>query len=130
MLLTNDLKKNIASWLIAVMVVVAFILPMYFLTKWSWSNIMLVPGALYLAYVGLRWVARFGTFDIFSYQFVNLFSSFRKGAPKKYNDAYEYKSHMTEQRENKPMVWLPWLTVGTICMILCVVFSFFPELGR
>lgn len=130
MLLTDDLKKNIVSWLIASLLVVAFILPMYFLTKWSWSNIMLVPAALYLGYIGLRWVARSGMFDLFSYQFVNLFSSFRKGSPKKYADAYEYKTHMKENRESKPMVVLPWLIIGLICLILCVIFSFFPGMGR
>lgn len=130
MLITTDVRKNILCWVIATILPVGFFILMYFLTDWRLTNIFLVPGALYLGYLGLRFVTRMGTFDLFAYQFVNWTSSWRKGSPKKYQDAYEYKNHMSEQRSEHKMIFLPWLVIGLICMILCIVLSFFPGFGR
>lgn len=130
MLVTPYAKKNGICFIAAIIAALLFILPMYFFTKWNLSNIMLLPAALYLGYIGLRLVARLGMFDIFSYQIVNWVYSWRKGMPKKYEDAYEYKSHMKEKREENKLVWIPWVSLGSICLILSIIFSFYPGLGR
>lgn len=130
MIVDSFFKKNIICWIISICAVIAFVLPMYFFTIWSVSDILLIPGVTYLGYLGLRMIVRFGTFDVFSYQFQNWVSSWKKDMPKKYQDAYEYKSHMKDKRENNKFVWIPWLVIGLICLILCLIFSFFPSIGR
>lgn len=130
MFLKKDLKKNILISIILVSISSAYIVLMYFLTDWNLSNIFVLPAVLCLSYIALRWVARFGTFDVFSYQIVNWVSSWKKGSPKKYEDAFEYKNHMKEQREDHKMIWMPFFAMGMILLILCVVFSFFPQIGR
>ncbi len=130
MLITTEMKKNIICWIIAVSAATLFILPMYFFTQWNVSNILLVPGSLYLGYLALRWIVRFGFFDVFSYQVQNWFTTWRRGTPKKYNDAYEYKEHMADKRSEHKMVFLPWLVIGSICLVLAIILSFFPTVGR
>ncbi len=130
MFIKNDLKKNVLTFLIVSSVSLAYILLMYFLTKWSLSDIFILPAVLPLSYIVLRWIARFGVFDVFSYQIINWTTSWKKGSPKKYNDAYEYKNHMKEKREDHKMTWIPYVAVGFVFLVLCVVFSFFPQIGR
>lgn len=130
MLITHDMKKSIACWIIAVLAVLIYSLPMYFLTDWNLSNIFAIPGVLYLGYVGLRAVTRCGIFDVFAYQFANWLSSWKRGIPKKYEDAYQYKVEISEKRHDNKMVWLPWVVVGSLCLTLCIIFAFFPGLGR
>ena len=130
MLITPETKKNIICWFVAVIAATAFILPMYYFTTWSLSNILLIPGALYLGYLALRWIARFGTFDVFAYQIRNWVSTFRQGTPKKYEDAYEYKQVMKEKRQDNKMTFIPWLIVGGVLMTLAIILSFFPTAGR
>lgn len=130
MFIKKDLKKNVLISIIVSSVSLAYILLMYFLTKWSLSDIFILPAVLPLSYLVLRWVTRFGIFDVFSYQIINWTSSWKKGSPKKYNDAFEYKTHMKEQRENHHMTWMPYLVIGGIFLVLCIVFSFFPQIGR
>lgn len=130
MLLTTDLKKSVLCWILSISMVLLFTLPMYFFTSWSLSDIFLIPGVLYLGYLALRWIVRTGVFDVFAYQFSNWFSSWKKGIPKKYQDAYEFKEEVKEKRKDHRMVFLPWLVVGGVCLILCIVFSFYPGLGR
>lgn len=71
-----------------------------------------------------------GTFDVFAYQFSTWFQSFKKGMPKKYESAYEYKQHIQEVRLNNNWIYLPYIIVGSIFLILCIVLSFYPSLGR
>lgn len=130
MIFTDDIKKNALCWILSISFAILFIFPMYFLTAWNLSDIMLVPGIAYIGYVLLRVIARLGTFDVFAYQFSNWFSSWKRGIPKKYQDAYEYKQYAKEKRHDHKLVYLPWLAIGTICLILCIIFSFFPGLGR
>lgn len=130
MLLKIDLKRHLIEWGIAIVLLVTYFLLMYFLTDWIISNIFIIPAVLYISYVGLRWVFRSGVFDIFTYQFSSWISSWRKETDKKYESAYDYKEHMKEERSEKGMVFLPWLLLGIICLVLCIVFSFYPSIGR
>lgn len=130
MLLKVDLKRHLIEWGIATILLVVYFLLMYFLTNWILSNIFIIPSVLYLSYTGLRWISRCGVFDVFTYQFSSWVSSFRKEMNKKYESAYDYKEHMKEEREKEGVVFLPWLILGIISLILCIVFSFYPALGR
>ncbi len=130
MLVTKDGKKNILFFLVLIALTLTYVFLMYFLTKWNLSDIFILPSALWLGYLSLRFVARTGIFDVFSYQIINWTSSWKKGIPKKYQDAYEYKVHIKEERSNHKVTWIPFLAIGGICLILCVIFSFFPGLGR
>lgn len=130
MFIKTELRKNILLFLITGSVSVCYVLLMYFLTQWNLSDIFILPGALCLGYVGLRMIARVGIFDVFGYQITNWTTSWKKGSPKKYQDAWEYKNHMKEQREIHKMTWIPFVFIGVVFLSLCIIFSFYPQIGR
>lgn len=124
MILSERTKKEILWWVIGTLASLAFVLPMIFATDWPLSDIFLVPAIVFLGYVTLRWIARFGVFDVFAYQFINWTSSWRKNSPKVYKDAYEYKMHEETKREEGGWIWIPPLALGCIYLILCIIFAF------
>lgn len=120
------MKWNIAAWIIcsALPIIIAPIV--YFCSNFGLSNILAILGVFYLAYVSLRAITRMGPFDIFNYQLSCFISSFRKGAPKRYEDAYEYKEAMKAKRENSKMVWIPIVVTGAILVVLAIIFAIYP----
>lgn len=126
MFLLNKAKKTILCWVLAILPPLIFVPTVHLTTNFGLSNTCLVPGALYLGGLILVFVARQGFFDIFAYQFVNLASSFRKGAPKKYEDAYAYKVAKEEKRRNGDFIWLPFALVGLLFLVLAIIFIFYP----
>ena len=126
MLFTEETKKLIISYVIAIIIPIAFIVPMYFCTTFGLSNEFLMVAVCYLGFVGLYLVTRAGTFDIFRYQFINWFSSFGRKNKLRYNDVSEYKLKLSEKRHMARQMWHPFAIVGTICLILCIIFAFFP----
>lgn len=70
-------------------------------------------------------MVRAGIFDTFRYQTINwVHTTFRKGTPKRYDDAYEYKQEKEEKRKQNGFVFLPWLVYGGLCLLLCLIFAF------
>ena len=126
MLLTKRVKILIIISVLATVLPLAFILPMYFCTKFGLSNCFIVVACIYLGFTGLYLVTRAGTFDVFRYQFINWTYSFRKGSKLRYKDAYSYQEHLSEHREESRKYWIPFVVVGTICLILSIVFAFYP----
>lgn len=126
-MLFNDLvKKFIISTLIAIILAVSFILPMSLCTNFGLSNCFVIVAVFYLGGTGLYLVTRAGTFDVFRYQFINWLSSFRKGSKKRYEDAYTYKEHLSEVREDNRKLWIPFVVIGIISLILSIIFAFYP----
>lgn len=126
MLFTDETKKLIISYVIAGILPVAFVVPMYFCTGLGLSNELLIVAVCYLGYVGLYLVTRAGTFDVFRFQFLNWISSFRRKGKILYPDMQDYKMRLEEKRHTSRQLWVPWAIVGTICLILCIIFAFFP----
>ncbi len=115
--------KVIVSWIIA-LVIPAIIIPLVAVyTEFGLSNIFAIIGVLYLGIIGLWEVSRLGAFDIFSYQFTNLFYSFLKHSPKKYSDYMEYKSYASEKRSLSFFPWLPFTIVGVILVIVSIILA-------
>lgn len=125
MYLSDYLKKNIILFVVLGVIIPIFVVPMYYFTSWNLSDIFLIPAALYLGYLGLAFVVRAGIFDTFRYQTINwVHTTFRRGAPKRYDDAYEYKQEKEEKRKQNGFVFLPWLVYGGLCLLLCLIFAF------
>lgn len=126
MILTPDQIKRIIAWCIALLVPVAVILPVYFFSDFGLSNICALLGVFSLSYVSLSLVARLGTFDIFHYQLGRLFDSFRKGMPKRYEDAYAYQKSKAELRKEHPLIWLPYTVSGLTLILFSILFALNP----
>ncbi|MFA6829941.1 MAG: DUF3899 domain-containing protein [Bacilli bacterium] len=126
MLLLPDTKKEIINWIIACLIIPIVVLPVYFCSDFMLSNIFIIIGSLYIAYVALSLVTREGFFDLFSFQLSNLISSFRPGNHVRYPDAYEYKKMKEEKRKQGRFVWIPWVSVGVLMIILSIIFAIYP----
>lgn len=125
MLLSPDFVKKLLCWIAAILIPVVVILPVYFCTGRYASDCCAVIGVIYLAGLGLMFVGRQGTFDIFGYQFSNLIYSFKKNSPKKYRDVMHYKEVKQEYRMTHKLIWLPFLAVGVVLIVLAVIFSIY-----
>ena len=87
------------------------------------SNACFAGGAALLGFPALLWVARTGTFDVFSYSFYRLAESFRKSGEKRYDTAADYHFEKMERRaRNKPVLW-PYFALGLLALALAIVFS-------
>lgn len=126
MILTQEKIRTITAWVIALIVPPVIILPVYFLTDFGLSNICAILAVLLLAYVSLTWVGRMGTFDIFRYQFGRFIDSFKRGMPKRYEDAYSYKQAMADKRKEHRFIWIPYLASGLILLVLGIIFAVNP----
>ncbi len=126
MLFTDETKKLILSYVIACLIPVAFVIPMYFYTDLGLSNELLIVAMCYLGYTGLYLVTRAGIFDVFRFQFINWISSFRRGGKVLYPDMQQYRERLQEKRHMARQLWIPWCVIGTICLILCIIFAYFP----
>ena len=125
MLITKRFITILILSLVAAALPLAFVLPMYFYTEVVLANLLTIVGVVYLAFTGLYLVTRAGTFDVFRYQFINWMSSFKKGSPLPYKDAYSYQMHLEVKRDGSRSYWIPFVVVGAIYLILGIVFSFF-----
>lgn len=124
MRITSETKRKIITWTVLSLLSALSILLCYFLGHWNLSDCFLVPGVGYLALAGMIFVSRRGVFDIFNYQFRNFVDSFRKGSPKRYENAGDYKIEKKRYRDGNPFDYLPYLLLGSIYLILCIVFAF------
>ncbi len=123
MLLLPNTKKQLINWAIAIAVPSIVIPLVACLSDYGLSNTFLIVGVIYLAYVALWAVGRAGTFDTFAYQFVNWTYSWRKGAPKKYEDAYDYQEKKKLKRSSSKPAWLPYIVVGTALVVAAIIIS-------
>jgi hypothetical protein len=126
MLISKRTKASIACWIISVVVALAVIIPLRLFSSFGLSNSCLVVGLVYLGLIFFIYVNRWGMFDTFRFQFINFCYSFRKGAPHKYKDAYSYQESMASKREESHPIWIPWVVIGGLCLILAIVFAFYP----
>jgi flagellar basal body-associated protein FliL len=126
MLLTPRKKKTLICWVIAIVVPLAVILPLVFCSSFGVSNSCLIPGLVFLAYIGMAFIIRGGAFDVFNFQFINFWYSFAPRSPRKYQDAYQYQELKEEQRKQNHLIWIPWVSVGTLLVLLAVLFAFIP----
>lgn len=123
MLFTREKIVNLILWIVLAIVPVAFVIPMYFCTKFGLSNSLLVPSLVYLSIASLVFVHRAGTFDTFEYQFGKWFLAWGKKNPRQ--TANEFHQERKRKRKHNPFPYIPFLTYGTILLILCIIFAYY-----
>ena len=126
MLITERTKKVFLCYLCGIIASLLYFLPMYFFSNWPLSDSFLIPTSVFLGYDALRFIGRTGVFDLFTYQFTNWLSSWRKNMPLAHKDPYEYRNQKREARKENGWIWLPWLILGTLCLFFCLLFAFVP----
>ena len=124
MRINPETKKKIITWSVLILLSLLSILLCYFVAKRGLSDCFIIPGAAYLIFAVLAFIERAGTFDIFVYQFQNLVNSFRKGSPKRYDNAGDYKRAKKRLRDGSRFDYLPYLILGGIYLIVGIVVAF------
>ena len=89
----------------------------------SFAAIVLVASA------GLVWVHSQGTFDMLSYGFKQMFSSFFSKTPNKYNDMYAYKQAKIEKREHSPKIYFAILFASIPYVTAIIVLEIIYHVG-
>lgn len=123
MLFTFEKKVNLILWIVLAILPPIFVIPMYFLTKFGLSNSLLIPSVIYLGIAGLVFVHRAGTFDTFEYQLGKWFKAWKKN-PKSGQTANEFHLERKRKRKHNPFPYIPFLTYGTILLVLCIIFAY------
>ena len=124
MRINPDAIKRIILWAVLSLFAAASILLCYFLGHFGLSDCFVIPGIAYLGFALLAFVVRRGTFDVFFYQLGNLIDSFRKGSPKRYDNAGDYKFARQRRREESAFYYLPFLALGSVFLICSIIFAF------
>ncbi len=126
MFIDSETKKKIICWAIAIAIPLIVIIPLRFFSNFGLSNSCLIPGVLYLGFVSLYYVVRWGTFDLFRFQLSNWASTLKYHGKKKYRDYEDYQNIMQDKRKQKHFIWLPWTSLGILLVVLSIVFAFYP----
>ena len=124
MRINPDTLKRVIIWIILSLLAPLSITLCYFLGHRGLSDCFLIPGVVYLAIALFAFIIRKGTFDVFFYQFGNLIDSFRKGSPKRYENAGDYKFARQRQRQASTFCYLPFLILGSVFLICSIIFAF------
>lgn len=124
MLLLPKAKKKIINWAFAILLPSVFVPTVALCTNFGLSNSFLVPSICFLGGCALVFVIRCGTFDLFSYQFVNFWYSFIRHSPKKYKNLGQYREVHSEKRKLHSAPYLPYLTIGSLLLVLAIIFAF------
>jgi hypothetical protein len=126
--MSEDIRKKINSWLILIFIALAIFSIIFFarrqMTLQAASDALFATAALILGFVGLMLTARTGVYDITSYSFLRLKESFKKGAPKTFEDAYTYYEYKREKRSKNKPYYLPHLVIGLLLLGLALLFAF------
>jgi hypothetical protein len=89
----------------------------------GWSNAFVVPGTVLLMVAGLAFVTRAGGFDILTYSFMQIGSTFRREPKPSFHSLYDYSEYKKEKRKAKPYAFWPAIGIGTICFVLAGLFA-------
>ena len=84
-------------------------------------NASIVAGVSLVGLGALIVLARLGTFDTFTYGFMQLGSSMFGRQPKKYNDMVEYKQAKYDERKEKSKYYFAIMIVGALFFIATLV---------
>ena len=83
-----------------------------------------IDAAVMLAFVGLRFATRQGTFDILGYAGYALFLSFKpQPTERKYRTAGDYKIGMRERRKERKAHFVPWLINAGVYLLVAIVLT-------
>lgn len=88
-----------------------------------YSDGFCLGGGLVLAFIGLAWIGRQGTFDVVRYGFYRLVESFKRGDEKRYETAYDYTQAKKEKRDKEKPFFIPYLIVGGLFLTVGIVLA-------
>lgn len=129
--MSDYVKKEVIHWSIAFVIALTCFLLVYFL-KLDYKNALarfvdpFFLGAAFLYGVsGLIFVSRCGMFDTINYGFKAVGYSFMKDpTERKYRDLTDYVEQKNAIRKNSRFIYEAYLGVGTICLVLAIIFYF------
>jgi uncharacterized membrane protein len=82
------------------------------------SDALILPGAIFLSYAGLRSVTRTGVYDVSGYGISRFRDAFRRDQQKTYDSVYEYKEIKQQRRQSRAPYMAPQVIVGILCIAL------------
>ncbi len=87
-----------------------------------YSDGAFVSAGLLLAFCGLRFATRGGSFDVLGYSAYALFLSFRpRPTERRYKTAGDYQIGMNEKRKRRKAYYLPWFANAGYYFLLAIV---------
>lgn len=120
-------KAKILHWVIPTLLSIILFIAIFFgYGKYNYiglSNACVIPFIIMASYVALRFVARFGTFDMLSYVGVRLVESFKKEEIRSFDSPYQYSEYRKNKRLKNKFYFWPYLTLAIILFILTIVFD-------
>lgn len=129
----NERKKQIiVNWVMAIVIPLAIFLLYYLIAGitgyqkkllYLFSDGFCLSGGLVLAFIGLAWIGRQGTFDVVRYGFYRLVESFKRGNEKRYETAYDYTQAKKEKRDKEKPFFIPYLIVGGLFLTVGIVLA-------
>lgn len=93
-------------------------------TIYNMMNGSFVSGACLIGFSLLYIAGNFGTFDVISVGFANLFSVIKKNGTKKYDGIYGYEEVHREKRLANRFKFFPILVAGIIYLIVSLILYF------
>lgn len=95
----------------------------FFSQLYLYSDGFCLGGGLVLAFIGLAWIGRQGTFDVVRFGFYRLVESFKRGDEKRYETAYDYTQAKKEKRDKEKPFFIPYLIVGGLFLTVGIVLA-------
>ena len=87
-----------------------------------YSDGAFLSAGLLLAFCGLRFATRGGSFDVLGYSAYALFLSFRpRPTERRYKTAGDYQQGMNEKRKRRKAHYLPWLINAGAYLLLALI---------
>lgn len=126
-------KVRLTSWLVASLVAIAVFCLTFFLralyTLTGACDACFFASVAVFAVLLIYIVERSGTFDVFNYQFLRFFESFRPDGIKKWDTAYDYKLDKEKKRKTTKVFFLPYLIVGGAFFLAATILLIIVEIS-
>lgn len=117
-------KKTIIVSIIEIIITLIYLIVYGFDLTIKYCNAFFISGFTIFACGVFSWLSNCGAFDIFSYSWKTVKSSFSK-SPREYKTMYDYTESKSEIRTKNKLNFLPYFLCGGIGIVISVVISLF-----
>ena len=121
-MVSNRVNSKIRSWVVTTIVAGLLFGATYLLrgqfNLYGISDALILPGAIFLSYAGLRAVTRTGVYDVSGYGITRFRDAFRRDQQKAYDSVYEYKEVKQQKRQSQSAYMTPQVIIGLLCIAL------------
>lgn len=122
----NKVKKYLIHSSVALGISITAFCLVFFLRKiytfTGYSDAFFVSGAIVLACSGFAFVHRSGTFDTLHFAMGRLVAQWTHSTKKTFKNAGDYHEFSMEKRKRNAFSYVPYLIVGSILIILAIIF--------